>query len=395
MNMEENSIVLYKPAAETIKTAILQGQYEAAKGVNRIQLAVYFGIGKYVSLNTRKGVWGTGALEAISQILRKELPGLKGYSATQLREMRLFYEAWQILDPNSSVTTDENPNQTLIGSAPANSSVMTDELQTYDNQIDIYHSIQIPNLADFPVEDFFKVPFTHHTQIRAIKTSLEARYYYIHRTAEEHLTTRGLEKLIKDDAFGNQDTIPNNFRSTIPEAELARKAVMMFKDSYLLDFINVEQIGEREAIDVDERVVEQQIVQNVKQFIMTFGRDFTFVGNQYHLEVYGVEHFPDLLFFNRELNALVVVELKTGEFKTSYLGQLMGYLSILDAKVKKPHENPAIGIVLCKEANREFVEFVIRDYNKPMGVATYKTTTDMPDELRKTLPDIEELKKLL
>ena len=395
MNMEENAIVIYKPAAETIKTAILQGQYEAAKGVNRIQLAVYFGIGKFVSLNTRKGVWGTGALEAISQILRKELPGLKGYSATQLREMRLFYEAWQILDPNSSVTTDESSNQTLIGSDPANSSVMTDELQAFGNQIDIYHSIQIPNLADFPVEDFFKVPFTHHTQIRAIKTSLEARYYYIHRTAEEHLTTRGLEKLIKDDAFGNQDTIPSNFKSTIPQAELARKAVMMFKDSYLLDFINVEQIGEREAIDVDERVVEQQIVQNVKQFIMTFGRDFTFVGNQYHLEVYGVEHFPDLLFFNRELNALVVVELKTGEFKTSYLGQLMGYLSILDAKVKKPHENPAIGIVLCKEANREFVEFVIRDYNKPMGVATYKTTTDMPDELRKTLPDIEELKKLL
>jgi len=395
MNMEENAIVIYKPAAETIKTAILQGQYEAAKGVNRIQLAVYFGIGKFVSLNTRKGVWGTGALEAISQILRKELPGLKGYSATQLREMRLFYEAWQILDPNSSVTTDESSNQALIGSDPANSSVMTDELQAFGNQIDIYHSIQIPNLADFPVEDFFKVPFTHHTQIRAIKTSLEARYYYIHRTAEEHLTTRGLEKLIKDDAFGNQDTIPSNFKSTIPQAELARKAVMMFKDSYLLDFINVEQIGEREAIDVDERVVEQQIVQNVKQFIMTFGRDFTFVGNQYHLEVYGVEHFPDLLFFNRELNALVVVELKTGEFKTSYLGQLMGYLSILDAKVKKPHENPAIGIVLCKEANREFVEFVIRDYNKPMGVATYKTTTDMPDELRKTLPDIEELKKLL
>lgn len=393
--MEENAIVIYKPAAETIKTAILQGQYEAAKGVNRIQLAVYFGIGKYVSLNTRKGVWGTGALEAISQILRKELPGLKGYSATQLREMRLFYEAWQILDPNSSVMTDESPNQTLIDSVPANSSVMTDELHACDNQIDIYHSIQIPNLADFPVEDFFKVPFTHHTQIRAIKTSLEARYYYIHRTAEEHLTTRSLEKLIKDDAFGNQDTIPSNFNSTIPQAELARKAVMMFKDSYLLDFINVEQIGEREAIDVDERVVEQQIVQNVKQFIMTFGRDFTFVGNQYHLEVYGVEHFPDLLFFNRELNALVVVELKTGEFKTSYLGQLMGYLSILDAKVKKPHENPAIGIVLCKEANREFVEFVIRDYNKPMGVATYKTTTDMPDELRKTLPDIEELKKLL
>lgn len=393
--METNNIITYKPAAETIKQAILQGQYEAAKGVNRIQLAVYFGIGKYISQNTRKGKWGTGALDAISQILHKELPGLRGYSATQMKEMRLFYEAWQILDTNSSVVTDELPEHECIECKRYNSSVVTDELQVTRNQIDIYHVIQIPDLKDFPVEDFFKVPFTHHSKIRTISTSLEERYYYIHRTAEENLTVEKLKKLINDDAYGHRDTMPSNFSQNIPDATLARKAVMMFKDSYLLDFINVEQIGEREAIDVDEREVEQQIVQNIKQFIMTFGRDFTFVGNQYHLEIYGVEHFTDLLFFNRELNALVVIELKTGEFKTSYLGQLMGYLSILETKVKKPHENPPIGIVLCKEANREYVEFVIRDYAKPMGVATYKTTTDMPEELRRTLPDIEELKKLL
>lgn len=403
--MEEKSIITYKPAAETIKAAILQGQYEAAKGVNRIQLAVYFGIGKYISLNTRYCVWGAGALKAISQILRKELPGLRGYSETQMKEMRLFYEAWTILDPYSSVATDEiqtNDYQEITISTSANvelkttnSSVTTDELQSGNYKIDIYHSIQIPNLADFPVEDFFKVPFTHHTKIRAGAKSLEARYYYIHRTAEENLSAKVLENLIKDDAYGHRDTMPSNFTQTIPDNKLARKAVMMFKDSYLLDFINVEQIGEREAIDVDERVVEQQIVQNIKQFIMTFGRDFAFIGNQYHLEIYGVEHFPDLLFFNRELNAMICIELKIGEFKTSYLGQLMSYLSILDAKVKKAHENPSIGIVLCKEANREYVEFVIRDYSKPMGVATYTTTSDMPDELRKALPDIEELKKLL
>ena len=204
-----------------------------------------------------------------------------------------------------------------------------------------------------------------------------------------------LKQLIASKAFENQDKIPNNFSKTISDSSLARKAVMMFKDEYLLNFINVEQIGERDAIDVDERVVEQQIVQNIKEFIMTFGTDFAFIGNQYHLEIYGVEHFPDLLFFNRELNCLVVIELKTGDFKTSYLGQLMGYLSILDSKIKKPHENPSIGIVLCKSANKDYVEFVIRDYNKPMGVATYTTSEDLPDNLRKALPDIEQLKKLL
>ena len=170
---------------------------------------------------------------------------------------------------------------------------------------------------------------------------------------------------------------------------------MQFKDSYLLDFINIEEIGERDLQDIDERVVEQQIVHNIKKFIMTFGKDFAFVGNQYHLEIYSEDFFPDLLFFNRELNALVVVELKSGKFKSSYLAQLMTYLRILDDKVKKPHENPSIGIVLCKEANRSFVEYVMQDYDKPMGVATYTTTKEMPEMLKGTLPDMDELKKLL
>lgn len=170
---------------------------------------------------------------------------------------------------------------------------------------------------------------------------------------------------------------------------------MMFKDSYALQFINTEELGERNEQDIDERIVEQQIIHNVKNFIMTFGNDFAFVGNQYHLEVYGVEQFPDLLFFNRGLNALVVIELKASEFKPSYLGQLMTYLRILDDHVKKQHENPSIGIVLCKKAKKEFVEYVIQDYNRPMGVATYTTVEDMPEHLRKALPDIEQLKDLL
>jgi predicted nuclease of restriction endonuclease-like (RecB) superfamily len=212
---------------------------------------------------------------------------------------------------------------------------------------------------------------------------------------EENIPSDHLPTFIKNNPYDSQQQIPSNFTKTISNAAMMRKAVMMFKDSYMLDFINVEEIGIRDSIDVDERVVEREIVNKVKNFIMTIGRDFTFMGNQQLLEVYGVEHFPDLLFFNRELNALVVIELKTGEFKTSYLGQLMGYLTILDEKIRKPHENPSIGIVLCKSANREYVEFMIRDYSKPMGVATYKTADEMPENMRKALPDIDALKKLI
>ena len=385
---KQNSLIPLSQAVETIKTAILQGQYEALKGTNRIQLAVYFSIGKYLSKNTRRLSYGEGGLKAISDQLHRDLPGLRGYSATQLNEMRRFYEAWQMLDAkDSSVTTDKSGKQEL--------SVATDKLQIADNKIDIYHCIAIPNAIEFPIEDFFKMPFTHHTRLMAMCKDLEARYYYIHRTAQEHLSVDALEKLIKQQAYEHREEMPNNFSKALVNSSVARKAVMMFKDSYAFDFINVEEIGLRDKIDVDERVIEKEIVQNVKNFIMTFGHDFTFVGNQYHLEVYNHDFFPDLLFFNRELNALVVVELKAGEFNPSYLGQLTTYLQILDDKVRKPHENPSIGIVLCKSADKAFVEYVIKRYDSPMGVATYTTADDMPEDVRRALPDVEELKRVL
>ena len=382
-----NDLVLYDAAVKVIKTAILQGQYEAAKDVNRVQLVLYFSIGKYLSKNTRNGVWGEGALVTISEQLRKELPGLRGFSETQMKDMRRFYEAWEILDANSAVVTVELEE--------GNSAVMTAELLYADNEIDIFHTMQVSNVTEFPVEDFFKVPFTHHSIIIGGTKDVRERYYYIHRTAEEHLGIRKLRQLIKENAYKSQGYMPSNFVRTINDPIEARRAVEMFKDEYLLDFINVEEIGQRESIDVDERVVEQKIVQNIKNFIMTFGRDFAFIGNQYHLEIYGVEQFPDLLFFNRELNAMVVVELKLGEFKTSYLGQLFGYLQILDDHVRKPHENPSIGIVLCQTANHSYAQYAVRDYTKPMGVATYKTLDDMPEKLRKALPDVNKMIEIL
>lgn len=113
---------------------------------------------------------------------------------------------------------------------------------------------------------------------------------------------------------------------------------------------------------------------------MTIGRDFSFVGNQYHLDAFGVDQYVDLLFFKRDLNCLVTVELKRGPFKTACLGQLSGYLRVLDDYERREHENPSIGLVLCKDMNRAFVDYIIQDYNKPMGVAAYKTSADMSSE---------------
>ena len=383
-------------AVQVIKDAILQSQQRALGAVNQEQLALYYGVGRYISANTRTKNWGKGFVEGISEQLRKELPGLRGFSATNLRNMRAFYEEWKMLEmDNSSVQTDE------FAESDNNSSVRADELMresavltAKSSTVDEIHSLQRINLPDFPVVAFLTISFTHHIAILTNVKSYEERKFYIQFAADYKVKCEDLEQLMKDDLYSHQGDLPNNFRRTIPDQLQAYRAITMFKDEYLLDYINTEELFVRDK-DRDERVIEQGIINNVKNFIMTFGRDFTFVGNQYHLEKFGVEQFPDLLFFNRELSALVCVELKDGPFKTAYLGQLAGYLRILDDEVRKPNENPSIGIILCKSANKRFVEYVIQDYDKPMGVATYKTSADMDDRLKKLLPPVEDLEKLL
>ncbi len=361
----------YREAVKTIKEAILRSQYRAAASVNKEQLSLYYGIGRYVSENSRTGFWGKGAIEQISSLLQKELPGLRGFSATSIRNMRIFYEEWDKVLNHQPTADDLVLNEKLL-------------------LIEIHQ----PVADEFNWADFLSIGFSHHTEIISKAKTLEARLFYIHECATRYWSKYTLRDYLKADLYSHRGTLPNNFAQTLPDTKQALKAVCSFKDEYLLDFINVEELNEQEE-DLDEKIVEKAIVTNVKKFIMTFGQDFSFIGNQYRVEVAGEEMFIDLLFFNRELNSLVAVELKSGKFRTSYLGQLNTYLSALDTYIRKPHENPSIGIILCREMNQTFVEFAVRDYNKPMGVATYRASKDMPERLRNALPDIEDLKKLL
>ena len=362
-------------AVSTIKQAILESQYRAAKLITGEQLSLYFGIGFYISLNSRKGTWGTGALTRISDQLRRELPGLRGFSATSLKNMRTFFEFWHpFINRQPSADDLTQPENICIDSLA---------LQHWPTHFNELHR-----------EEFLSISFSHHIEILRKTTMLPEILFYIHETVQHKWDKYELRDKLKADIYHKQGTAPNNFLQTLPALQ-ARKAVGMFKDEYLLDFINVEEIDVNKADDVDERVVEQAIVRNIKQFIMTFGRDFAFIGNQYHLEIFNEELFPDLLFFNRELNCMVVVELKKGAFKPGYIGQLQTYMRVLDDKIRKPHENPTIGILLCKSADKAFVEYVIRDYNSPMGVSTYKTAADMEEHIRQSLPDMEEMRKLL
>ena len=379
-NKHMSELQTYAEAVRVIKDAILRSQYRAASSANKEQLSLYYGIGRYVSQNSRDGFWGKGAIEAISQQLQKELPGLRGFSATNIKYMRSFYEEWSPV-VNRQPMADENKILTVSGDSELDEQLLLTEIRQ-------------PLAGEFNWNDFVAIGFSHHIEIITKAKSLDARLFYIHESATRFWNKYTLRDYLKADLYNHKGTLPNNFTTTISNAKQALKTVKAFKDEYLLDFINVEELDTEEA-DLNERVLEKSIVNNIKRFIMTFGQDFIFIGNQYRIEVSGEEMFVDLLFFNRELNSLVAVELKSGKFRSSYLGQLSTYLSALDRYARKPHENPAIGILLCRDMNQSFVEFAIRDYDKPMGVATYRATKDMPERLRNALPDIEELKKLL
>lgn len=406
-----NEIKEYQNAVEVIKTAILQSQARAIRGVNQEQLALYYGIGRYISENTRNKNWGTGAIETISMRLRQELPGLRGFSAPSLRKMRIFYEEWMMLERNSFVATNELKSSSdklfvttnEIKTIDANSSVVTDELTeamansavstagfASDSEI---RQLQLANLPDFPLREFLSISFTHHITILAKTKTYDERVFYMRYADTYKVTVEDLEKVIKQDLYHHQDKMPNNFLATIPDYKKAYRATRMFKDEYLLNYINVEELGMHDE-DVDESVIESTIVHNVKNFIMTFGRGFAFCGSQVHFDKLGHDHWIDLLFFNRDLNRTVVFELKNGNFKVAYLAQLSSYLRILNDEDRRDHEEAPIGIILCKHADKDYVGYIMQDFLQPMGVATYKTADEIDPELLKALPPKEELQRV-
>lgn len=371
----------YESAIKEIKAAILKSRYTAARLANRELLLLYFKVGQYVSNNSREGFWGTGAIAEISKRLTQELPGLRGFSEGNIKKMRLFYEAWKDVFSNRSPLTNEFSEDS---SNSANRSLPTNEFPKD-------FELRIVTDAEITLDEFFAVSFTNHILIVMSEKSLKGRIFYISRCAAEFWTAEKLQYHLREKLFEKQ-TLPitSNFGVAISDKNLRASALRAFKDEYLLDFVNIEDPDE-----FDERELESEIILNIKKFILALGGDFAFIGNQYKVVVSEKEYFIDLLFFNRRLQCLVAIELKRGEFKPEYAGKLNFYLSALDEYVRLPNENPSIGIILCKSKDKKTVEFSFRDTTKPMGVASFKTSNELPEEYRNILPSAEELMRHL
>lgn len=364
----------YISAVKIIKDAILKSRYRAAQKVNNEMLALYYGIGGFISVESRNAQWGTGAIKAISLMLKQELPGLRGFSETNIKRMRQFYEAWSPYFTN-------RPFQ------------MGDLELTVSDKAIIIRPFETGDLSEQDLKAFLSVGFTLHGILLSKTETLDERLFYIRMCAEKFWDADELRYHIGEGLYKDNRIQQTNFGTTIADYSYRQKALQSFKNEYLVDFVNIE---DEDAFD--ERVLENEIVRNIKNFIMAMGTDFTYMGNQYHLKVGEEDYYVDLLFYHRRLRCLVAVELKRGRFRAEYVGKLNLYLSALDEYVKLPDENPSIGIILCRSKDDKVVEFSFRDTFKAMGVATYKTRKEIEakQEIENQFLRMgEELKKLL
>ena len=346
-------------AVKDIKLAILQARNRAARASNAEALKLYFFVGGYISKKTRNVKWGTGAIDALSERLQVELPGLRGFSASNIKRMRTFFESW----------------------------------------VD-YAEIRPLALGEIESEDaipaFLTVGFSHHCSILEKTKSQEERWYYIFSAAKGNWSHSELLDHLRADDYHHIGALPNNFEKTLSPMEQATRAVRSFKDEYLLDLVNLDNVDARYGYETDERVLSKSMVANIEKTISALGGDdFCFMGREKRLVFADEEFFVDLLFFHRGLKAMVAIELKMGDFHPGYLGQLNFYLSALDKLMKKPDENPTIGLLLCEKVNKPVVQLAVQGYSKPIGIATYQALRNIPEPYKTLAPVIDGVRRVL
>ena len=366
-------------AVKDIKLAILQARAKAARLANAEALKLYFFVGGYISKKTRNAKWGSGAIDALSNQLQVELPGLRGFSATSIRYMRIFFDEWMKWFEIRHLPSDE-----------------FHQMPSDETALMPIHHLPSDELDNDKIKAFLSLGFTHHREILNKCKEFDERWYYILASSKGTWTVEQLQQHLRADDYHHIGALPNNFAKTLSPMALASKAVRSFRDEYLLELVNLDNVDARADQDIDERVLSKSLVADVEKTIQALGGDdFCFMGREKRLVYEDEEFFIDLLFYHRGLRALVAIELKMGKFRPGYLGQLNFYLSALDKLVKREEENPSIGLLLCEEMMKPIVQLAVQDVSKPIGVSTYKTLKAIPQPYKTLAPVIEGVKRVM
>ena len=319
-----------QPQFIEVLTLIKTAQQKVIATANQDLIKLYWSVGKYISDRLATSEWGQKTIEQLAAFIQDQETGIKGFEKRNLERMRQFYETY----PDSQITT---------------------ALRT-------------------------QLSWTHHRIIMSRCKAESERLFYLDLAVTERYSTRELDRQINSVIFERTRLADAKLLNTTHPKPLAG----IFRDSYVLDFLNLPS-------NHSENDLKTALVSCLKKFILELGRDFTFLGKEYRLQVGNSDFFIDLLFYHRELQSLVAFELKIDKFRPEYLGQLEFYLEALDRDIKKPHENPSIGVLLCRDKDDEVVEYALSRSISPTVVAEYEIKLIPKELLRRKLNEFYEL----
>ena len=307
------SDIIKKESYLEIVDIIKSARERAYSKVNEELILMYYQIGNYISEKTQNSSYGDSYVQGLADFFEKEYPELKGFTRRGLYRMKQFYELYK----------DDEKVSTLLT----------------------------------------QLSWSNHLKIMSACKSKEERYFYIDLCIKERYSARELARQLESGYFERYMLSQTPTTPTISEVKKATQNV--FLDTYTLDFLDVPET-------ISEKDLQKSIIKNLKDFILEIGKDFSFIGEEYRLQVGNHDYFVDLLFYHRGLSCLVAFELKIGEFKPEYVGKVNFYLEALDREVKKPNENPSVGVILCAKKDDEVVEFALSRCLSPTMVSEYK-----------------------
>lgn len=374
----------YKLWIQSLSNRFRQSQVKASVHVNQEMLRFYWELGSELVALKVEERWGEGVIQSISQDLKDSLPGISGLSPTNLYYCKKWFLAYNqefinLQQPVVKIapqTTDSNLQQPVVKIQEVS---ITNAEALFNSKNQILQQV---------VAEFFSIPWSHHIRIiDKCKKDAAKALFYVHQTFQNGWSRDVLLNFLDTDLYERSGKAITNFSATLPavDSDLAQQ---LTKDPYQFDFF---QLKDR----YKESELKDELVKNIEKFLLELGRGFAYMGREYRLEVDGEEMFIDMLFYNVPLHRYVVVEIKTGKFESANVGQLGSYVVAVNHLLNTPQDNPAIGLLICKEKSDILAQYALESTAQPLGISQYQLAKLIPDDFRGTMPTIEEIENEL
>jgi len=398
----------YTEFINTIKHKIREAQIKTVVAANSQMLLLYWQLGNYILENQQKEGWGAKIIQLLSKDLKKEFPTMKGFSERNLLYMKQFSQTYSL-----PVILAFNEIENKLKNSDGISQPLVAQLLLPDNELFIIAQQPVAQIQSFDKQEFTimqqavaqihendtealflqsivsKIQWSHHIVLIDKEPKLGKRFWYMLNTIEHGISRNILAMQIESKLFDRQIKAKKitNFEKTLPPIH-SDFANYVLKDPFIFDFVQARE-------KADERNIEEQLTHNVTKFLLELGQGFAFIGRQVHFEIGGSDFYADLLFYHTKLHCYVVVELKARSFEPGDASQLNFYVNLINDKLKTESDNNTIGLLLCKGKSEIIAEYALKGYSNPIGVTDYQLSKAIPDELKSSLPQIEDIENEL